>query len=93
MTRFEIIANRSVQEEIAGSLEDAIDDFYYTVVPVVHGRGRRSRRLGTATWPEENFILVAYVEDSLSEKVRDVVAAVKERFPVEGIRIFELRGT
>lgn len=88
MERIEIIANRSVQDDIIGGLEAAIPDFYYTVMPVVHGSGRQQRKLGTTTWPEENFLLLAYVSDENARTAREVVAQVKTRFPKEGIKIF-----
>lgn len=90
MKRVEIIANRSVQDEITEALEARIDGFYYTVIPVVHGRGDRGRRLGTSTWPEENFMLIAYVEEATANIVARVVGEVKTRFPTEGIRVFNV---
>ncbi len=92
MTRIEIIANRSVQDDVVDGLESAIDGFYYTVVPVVHGRGREARMLGTATWPEENFMLIAYIDDGQAEAARAVVAKVKARFPTEGLKLFAVGG-
>lgn len=92
MTRIEIIANRSVQDDVIDGLEERVDGFYYTVIPVVQGRGRQARRLGSSTWPEENFLLLAYVDDIAAAAVRQVVAGVKERFPTEGIKYFELKG-
>lgn len=90
MRRIEVIANRSVQEELIEALERALPDFFYTLVPVVHGRGRQKRRLGTATWPEENFILLAYVRDEDRTAVGDVVAAIKRKYPKEGIKVFSV---
>ncbi len=92
MIRFEIIANRSVQDDILEGLEAAIPQFLYSVVPVVHGRGSGTRKLGTATWPEENFLLIAYVDDEQAKILREVVSATKARFPTEGIKLFELVG-
>jgi len=93
MTRIEIIANRSVQDDVVERLESAVEGFYYTVIPVVQGRGRQARRLGSSTWPEENFLLLAYVDDAAAATARTVVSAVKERFPTEGIKYFELKGS
>ncbi len=90
MKRIEIIANRSVQDNLIDSLEEAIPDFYYTVMPLVHGRGRQQRRLGTATWPEENFLILAYVSDADADTARNVVAGIKTRFPKEGVKIFSV---
>ncbi|PKL23366.1 MAG: hypothetical protein CVV47_15695 [Spirochaetae bacterium HGW-Spirochaetae-3] len=92
MTRIEIIANRSVQDDVVERLESALEGFYYTVIPVVQGRGRQARRLGSSTWPEENFLLLAYVDDAAAATARTEVSAVKGRFPTEGIKYFEIRG-
>jgi hypothetical protein len=88
MKRMELIANRSVEEEIIGALEAGIRDFYYTLLPVVHGRGKTQYRLGTPTWPEENFLLISYVNDRDAETAESVVADIKDRFPHEGIKVF-----
>jgi nitrogen regulatory protein PII len=93
MKRLELIANASTQEDIQDALEAAVDRFYYSVIPVVHGRGRQLRRLGTATWPEENFMLISYVEDTDAETVRGVLATIKARFPTDGIKFFILSVT
>ncbi len=90
MKRIELIANRSVQDEVIDGLESAIPDFFYTLVPVVHGRGRQRRRLGSATWPEENFLIIAYVDDEDADAVDAVIAGLKARFPTEGIKLFTL---
>ena len=37
---------------------------------------------------EMNFILFAYVDEDAAKKIKDVIAAVKERFPNEGISLF-----
>ena len=88
MKRMELIANRSVEDEIISSLEHWIADFYYTLLPVVHGRGKTAYRLGTATWPEENFMLISYLEDRDALTAKAVVEDVKARFPGEGIKLF-----
>jgi hypothetical protein len=88
MKRMELMANRSVEEEIISGLESGINDFYYTLLPVVHGRGKSQYRLGTATWPETNFLLISYLDDRDSETAKDVIEEIKNRFPNEGIKIF-----
>ena len=60
--RIEIIANQSVQEDITELLELEIPEIEYTVIPTVHGRGRRTKKLGTSTWPEQNFVLFSYLD-------------------------------
>ena len=88
MKRMELIANRSVEEELTGALEHRIPDFYYTLLPTVHGRGKTAYRLGTATWPEENFMVISYLEDRDALMAEAVVEEIKQRYPSEGIKLF-----
>lgn len=86
--RAEIISNQSVEEDIIERLEEAIPSIEYTVIPEIHGRGLRSKKLGDTVWPEMNFVLFSYVEKEDALKVKAVVEAVKNRFPNEGISLF-----
>ena len=86
--RAEIISNQSVEEDIIERLEEAIPSIEYTVIPETHGRGLRTKKLGDTVWPEMNFVLFSYVEKEEALKVKEVVEAVKERFPNEGISLF-----
>ena len=90
MIRVEIVANQSVYTELIGNLEECIPDFLYTVIPLAHGRGSSSYKLGDSTWPETNFMLFAYTEDSAEQKINQVVRYVKLKFPTEGIKMFVL---
>lgn len=86
--RAEIISNQSVEEDIIERLEEAIPSIEYTVIPEIHGRGLRSKKLGDTVWPEMNFVLFSYVEKEDALKLKEVVKAVKNRFPNEGISLF-----
>ena len=86
--RAEIISNQSVQEDITERLEEALPSIQYTVIPEIHGRGGRTKKLGDTVWPEMNFVLFAYVEKEDAVKIKAVVEAVKKRFPNEGISLF-----
>ena len=88
MKRLELIANRSVENEILEALEKTIQDFYYTLLPQVHGKGKTRYRLGTATWPELNFMLICYLDDEDADKAKAAVQGVKKQFPREGIKLF-----
>jgi hypothetical protein len=90
MKRIEIIANRSVQTDIIEGLEQRLTGFCYTLLPLVHGKGKREYHLGTATWPEENFMLISFLADEDAEIACDVIKEIKSRFPDEGIKIFSL---
>lgn len=91
MYRVEIVSNRSVKDDIVEGLESAIPGILYTIIPHAEGRGKRDRKLGTTTWPELNFSLFAYVENSDIAGIKAAVRGVKERFPNEGIVIFAVR--
>ena len=91
MKRIELIANLSVEREIIGALEENIPDFYYTLLPQIHGRGKTKYRLGTTTWPEQNFMLISYLDDGDAAKVEAAIREVKTRFPIEGIKLFVMK--
>ena len=88
MYRAEIISNQSVQEDIIERLEQAIPSIEYTVIPEIHGRGVRTKKLGDTVWPEMNFVLFSYVDEDVARKIKEVVEAVKQKFPNEGISLF-----
>jgi hypothetical protein len=89
MTRLEVIANRSVQEDVVEALGKAVAGLEYTVIPVAHGVGARAKKLGTPVWPEENFVLIAYIERA--EPALRALRALKDRFSTEGITYFTVR--
>ena len=78
MIRIEIIANQSVQEEIIKNLEAVMPDFCYSLLPLIYGRGKESYKLGTTTWPETNFILLAYT-DKLYDPKDTITYKFKEK--------------
>lgn len=91
MYRLEIIANKSVEEDITDALEEYIPDILYSVVPLVYGRGGSDRKLGTSTWPETNFLMISYVSDESLLTAKAVIKAVKDRFKGEGIKLFVIK--
>jgi hypothetical protein len=88
MKRLEIIANKSVQENILHSLEAHIEEFAYTLIPAAHGKGKAGKRLGTAIWPEENCIIISYLTYEQAEAAKALVGELRARFPREGIAMF-----
>ena len=88
MIRAEIFANQSMQDVLLNNLEAAIPGFLYSVVPLAHGRGGESYKLGTTTWPETNVIIIAYCDDDKENTIVTVVDYVKEKFKDEGIKLF-----
>ena len=90
MKRVEVIANRSVEEDLMESFAAAGVARHYTKFPVVHGVGTSGPRMGDSVWPEENFVLVCYCEEAEAIRIAELAAAVKVRFPEEGIKVFAL---
>jgi len=88
MQRLEIIANRSVEEDLYDIFRRRELSPFYTKLPEVHGVGQSGPRMGDHVWPEENFVLIVYCEDSEVEALRGAVGALKELFPEEGIKMF-----
>lgn len=91
MYRIEIVSNQSVHDDIIEALEENVPGILYSEVPLVTGRGGENYKLGTSSWPETNFALFSYVEDSALQTVKAVIKAVKEKFPREGIKVFAVK--
>ncbi len=89
MRRIEIIANHSVEDFIMAIIEKA-DILSYTKIPVVHGKGNTNPKMGTNIWPEENFMMIIYADDSKAQKLKTLLKEFKKEFRDEGIRFFEV---
>ena len=92
MIRLEIIANRSVEENILEALEKYGVGKYYTKHPTVYGVGSSGPRMGDPIWPEENFAMVIWCDKTEAKKIRQVVLEVKKQYPGEGIKMFGVVG-
>jgi nitrogen regulatory protein PII len=90
MKRIEIIANRSIEEDMFEAFEKAGIASHYTKIPEVMGVGKSGPRMGDHIWPEENFILIVYCEDEEAERIKKVIGELKEFFVNEGIKLFEI---
>ncbi len=90
MTRLEIIANNTVEEDIQDALKKIEADFGYTRLNNVHGRGHSDPKEGNAVWPEENFVYIIYAEDHKAMEFVDSLRQLKEKFTKEGVKIFAL---
>jgi hypothetical protein len=90
MIRLEIIANNTVEEDIREVLNHVEENFPYTRLNNVHGRGNSEPKRGDAVWPEENFVFIIYTDDDTAMKFAAAVRKLKERFTQEGIKIFAI---
>ncbi len=90
MKRIEIIANRSIQEDMLDAFKKADIVKHYTLIPIVLGVGKSGPRMGDHVWPEENFSLTIYCDDLEAEKIKGVITEMKAFFNSEGIKLFEI---
>ncbi|MFO7848671.1 MAG: hypothetical protein R6V67_01815 [Spirochaetia bacterium] len=90
MKRIEIIANRSIEEDMFEAFAKAEVGTHYTKIPEVMGVGNSGPHMGDHIWPEENFILIVYCEEPEAEKIKGVIEELKEFFEGEGIKLFEI---
>ncbi|MDR2481171.1 MAG: hypothetical protein LBD07_02625 [Spirochaetaceae bacterium] len=90
MKRIEIIANRSIEENILEALRVEGVAKFYTKFPVVHGVGGCGPHMGDAVWPEENFMLVIWCEEEEAKRIKKSIEPVKAHYSNEGIKIFEM---
>ncbi|MGD9940796.1 MAG: PG0541 family transporter-associated protein [Clostridia bacterium] len=88
MKRVELIANRSVEEDLMEAFAAAGIAKAYTRIPVVHGSGRSDPKMGDAVWPEENFVLLVYCDEAEAKQIEETVAQIKTKFRNEGIKVF-----
>ena len=90
MKRVEIMAAQAVQEDVLEALQLYEVPAHYTIIPVAHGRGTTTAKLGDAVWPEENFILIIYCDESIVARIEDAVTLVSKKYDHEGIGFFVL---
>ncbi|MDR2865764.1 MAG: hypothetical protein LBV68_09170 [Spirochaetaceae bacterium] len=88
MIRVEIIANRSIEDNIHDALRAADAAKFYTMIPVVHGVGIQGPRMGDSVWPEENFMMIVWCEEDEARRIVKALDSVKAQYPNEGITIF-----
>lgn len=88
MKRVEIIASRSVAQDLLDAPDAAYGAIPFTLIPDVQGRGRQGIRRGDAVWPELNVYLMTFCEDDRAAELSSAVRELKTRFPREGIKIF-----
>lgn len=93
MKRVEFIFDQAVREDFFGYLEkEGVNDFYYTEIVNVQGKGIEEEKRGDAVWPEENIIVIAYVKDEIFEKIKQAVAFIRKKFDNVGVRLYYMDG-
>jgi hypothetical protein len=89
MKRIEIIANQSIEDDLFEAFEKRHIVNAYTKFPSVHGCGNSTPKRGDHIWPEENFYLLIFCDDTEAELIKEAVSEVKTFFTDEGIKIFQ----
>lgn len=90
MRRVEIMAAQAIQQDVLDAFELYGVPAAYTIIPVAHGRGNTTPKLGDAVWPEENFILIIYCENEIVRLIEQSIDLVKKKYDHEGIGFFVL---
>lgn len=85
--KVEIVANQSIQSDLFDMLDQLELENRYTLISGVHGRGSNGGRLGTPVWPEENFILILFVNEDKIKEVKVCCELIKQQFPNEGLKL------
>jgi hypothetical protein len=88
MVRLELIANRSVEDDLYDLMKNRNISPDFTKFAEVQGRGNSGPRRGDHIFPEENFVLVMYCDDASADGIASAVGELKSIFPAEGIRLY-----
>jgi len=88
LIRLELIANRSVEDDLYDLLRKRNANPYYTKFSEVQGFGNSGPRRGDHIFPEENFLLIIYCDEQTADAIRLTVDELKLLFPREGIVLY-----
>jgi hypothetical protein len=88
MKRLELIANRSVRDDLMEIFAKRGIAKRYTEMPNVFGYGTSEPKQGDSIWPELNFLLIIYCDEEEARAVADAVREIKSYFPGEGVKLF-----
>ncbi|MBB6208260.1 PG0541 family transporter-associated protein [Borreliella lanei] len=94
--RIEIISNLSLELDVFEYIEkieqELGESIYYSKIENVYGKGKKGEKHGNGVWPEENFILIIYTSNqSIVNRLNDIVDELNRSYPTEGINFFVLR--
>ncbi len=87
LVRVEIIANRSVEEDLLEQFSlQSID--YRTVISPVHGVGECGPCLGDNIWPEENSYILLFVDEKTADIIGEIATTIREQHRGTGLSCF-----
>ena len=88
MKRFEIICDATIENIFIEGLDKMEGLNAYTYLAPVDGNGQHGPRRGSHVWPEENAMLILYIEDIYSDALIEYVKSMRSRFPNNGLACF-----
>lgn len=63
MIRVEIIGNVELLDELVKKLHEEVPEYYYTILPVEKGYGKKGYASGDLVWPESNFYCFLHLKE------------------------------
>ncbi len=88
MVRLELIGNRAVEDDLYDLFRKQELNPFYTKLAEVQGFGDSGTRRGDHIFPEENFLLIFYCDETVAASITEVVRELKLIFPGEGIVLY-----
>jgi len=92
MNRIEIIANVALEEDLFELMKSKGAGKYYTRMNNVHGEGCTEPKMGSAVWPEENFVLIMFCEEEETNILKESVLELRSAHQLTGIQMFIIPG-
>jgi hypothetical protein len=86
--RLEFIMSQALEDDFLREIEKVLPACKYTQLTGVHGKGYSVPKLGDAVWPQENTLFVLYVAEYESEKIVEVINALRKEYTGEGLACF-----
>lgn len=90
MTRIEIFANQALEKELLQILPLQEGSPCYSLIRQVEGAGLSGLCLGNQVWPEENILVILYLDETQLEPLAQRLRKLREDFPLQGLAIFAL---
>jgi len=88
MKRIEIICDVTIEDEIIDALESLDGISGYSNISPVKGTGNHGPRKGDHVWPEENSLIIIYLNDDKTEMLQKLIDDKRKQFPRNGIAAF-----
>jgi len=88
MKRMELIADRTIENEIINTLRDNINGFYYSLLPQIPGNEKPDYSSKKGIWTNLHFLLISFLEDDEAYKAKIIINDFIQQFPNEKIKLY-----